>query len=85
MLASSPGERLPNGGSAQAETKERTKRRPDGQPVHSLRSLLRELVTLTVNRVCSVDTDDVAHFDLLITPTPLQHEALERLGRFRRP
>jgi hypothetical protein len=66
--------------SAQAEAKARTKQRPDGQPVHSFRTLLGELATLARNRVRPLGGDDTASFDLLTTPTPLQREALERLG-----
>jgi transposase len=66
--------------SATATDKAHTKRRPDGQPVHSFRTLLGELATLARNRVRPVDADDTASFELHTTPTPLQREALERLG-----
>jgi hypothetical protein len=66
--------------SAAAEEKASTKRRPEGQPVHSFRTLLGELATLARNRVRPVDADDTASFELTTTPTPLQREALERLG-----
>jgi hypothetical protein len=66
--------------SAAAEDKAQTKRRPDGQPVHSFRTLLGELATIARNRVRPVGADDAATFDLDTIPTPLQREALDRLG-----
>jgi len=66
--------------SASATDKAHTKQRPDGQPVHSFRTLLGELATLARNRVRPVGADDTAAFDLTTIPTPLQREALERLG-----
>jgi transposase len=66
--------------SAAAEDKAQTKRRPDGQPVHSFRTLLAELATIARNRVRPVGADDSATFDMNTIPTPLQREALDRLG-----
>lgn len=66
--------------SAAAENKARTRQRPDGQPVHSFRTLLAELATLTRNRVRPIGADDAASFELHTVATPLQREALERLG-----
>ncbi len=66
--------------SASATDKAHTKQRPGGQPVHSFRTLLGELATLTRNHVRPVGADDTAAFDLTTIPTPLQREALERLG-----
>lgn len=66
--------------SAAAENKAASKRRPDGQPVHSFRTLLGELATIVRNRVRPVGADDTASFELNTIPTPLQREALERLG-----
>jgi hypothetical protein len=63
-----------------ADAKALTKRRPDGQPVHSFRTLLGELATIARNRVRPVGADDTAAFDLNTIPTPLQREALDRLG-----
>ena len=71
----SPAQRSPA-----AEEKALTKRRPDGQPVHSFRTLLGELATLSKNHVRPVGADDTAAFELNTLPTPLQREALERLG-----
>ncbi len=70
--------------SASAEAKAHTKQRPGGKPVHSFRTLLGELATLARNRVRPVGSDDAAVFDLTTIPTPLQREALERLGITRR-
>jgi hypothetical protein len=66
--------------SAAAEEKAFTKKRPNGQQVHSFRTLLGDLSTLAKNRVRPVGADDAACFDLNTIPTPLQREALDRLG-----
>jgi len=66
--------------SAAAEDKAHTKRRPDGQPVHSFRTLLGELATIARNRVRPVGAGDTAAFDMNTIPTRLQREALDRLG-----
>jgi hypothetical protein len=66
--------------SAAAEEKAFTKRRPDGQTVHSFRTLLGDLATLAKNRVRPVGADETATFEINTTPTPLQREALARLG-----
>jgi hypothetical protein len=55
--------------------KDRTKRTPDGDPVHSFRTLLDDLATLTKNRVRS----GAATFDLLATPTAVQSQAFRLL------
>jgi hypothetical protein len=64
--------------SQQALAKAHTQRLPDGSPVHSFRSLLRELATLTKNTVRLADSPHT--FDKLATPTPLQQRALDLLG-----
>ena len=66
--------------SASATDKAHTKQRPGGQPVHSFRTLLGELATLVRNRIRPVGADDTAAFDQTTIPTPLQREALDRLG-----
>jgi len=66
--------------SAAAAHKAHAKRRPDGQPAHSFRTLLGELATLVRNRIRPVGADDTAAFDQTTIPTPLQREALDRLG-----
>jgi hypothetical protein len=48
----------------------------DGFPLHSFRTLLRDLATLTRNQVRLGE----ARFEQLSTPTPLQARALELLG-----
>jgi hypothetical protein len=65
-----------------AQAKDQTNHTPDGFPVHSFRSLLGDLATLTKNRCVphgAADEQAVA-FTLLATPTPLQTRALALLG-----
>ena len=62
--------------SESAERKVARKKTEDGWPVHSFRTLLRDLATLTKNRVRFADS----HFDQLATATPIQRRALELLG-----
>ena len=64
--------------SEQALAKAHTQRLPDGSPVHSFPSLLRELATLTRNTVRLADSPHT--FEKLATPTPLQQRALDLLG-----
>jgi hypothetical protein len=54
----------------------RRKKNEDGLPVHSFRTLLRDLATLTKNRVRFGES----HFDQLATATPLQQRAFDLLG-----
>jgi hypothetical protein len=68
------------GRSAGALRKDRDHRTADGLPVHSFRTLLSELRTLTRNRVLLPGADEGAAFDLLAEPTPLQARALELVG-----
>jgi len=59
-----------------ATRKARKKQTDDGQPVHSFRTLLADLATLTRNTVkCGK-----AKFALLATPTAIQQRALDLLG-----
>lgn len=51
----------------------------DGLPVHSLRTLLADLATLTYN-VCSTPINPAATFTTTTRPTPLQARAFELLG-----
>ena len=60
-----------------ARAKAQTKRTADGQPVHSLRTLLQDLATLTRN---SVRLGDAAPVAMLSKPTPLQQTTFDRLG-----
>jgi hypothetical protein len=65
--------------SVAAAAKAKTKRNKDGLPVQSFRSLLRDLGTITVNRMQPTQAA-IPAFDKITTPTPLQHHALELLG-----
>jgi hypothetical protein len=60
-----------------AKRKARTKQTDDGLPVHSFRSLLADLATLTRN---TVRFGRAAAFPLLATPTELQRRAFDLLG-----
>ena len=60
-----------------AKRKAATKRTDDGLPVHSFRSLLADLATLTRN---TVRFGRAAIFPVLATPTAVQRRALDRLG-----
>jgi len=64
--------------SLSALRKIRTGETRDGLPVHSFRSLMADLGTLTKNRVHVKNTGTT--FDLYATPTPVQNRALELLG-----
>jgi len=50
----------------------------DGEPVHSLRSLLADLGTICANRV--QPADGLPAFTLITTPTPVQRRAFDLLG-----
>lgn len=65
--------------SRRAEKKAATKRTADGTPVHSLRSLIDHLATLTRNRI-QPKTPGLPAFDLLAKPTAEQARALRLLG-----
>ena len=60
-----------------ARRKAKTKRTDDGLPVHSFRSLLADLATLTRN---TVRFGRAATFPVLATPTDIQRRALDLLG-----
>jgi hypothetical protein len=62
--------------SAAARRKAERQRTDDGLPVHSFRSLLADLATLTRNTVRLGREPTMA---LLATPTPLQQRALSLL------
>ncbi len=55
------------------------KRTPEGLPVHSFRTLLRDLATLTRNRV-RPPVPGAMTADILARPTPLRAEAFRLLG-----
>jgi hypothetical protein len=65
--------------SPSAQAKAASKRTADGQPVHSFRTLLEDLGTLTKNRV-SIEGAEEAEFYQLSEPTAVQRRALELLG-----
>ena len=61
--------------SPQAKQKARTKRTPDGMPVHSFHTLLEDLRTIALNKV----TVGAASFTMITTPTVLQQQAFDLL------
>ena len=65
--------------SAAARNKAGRKRNAAGQPVHSFRTLLADLATLTRNHVVP-RLPDATPFDLLARPTELQREAFRLLS-----
>ena len=65
--------------SPSGKRKAQTKETPDGLPVHSFRTLLRDLATVTRNRVVP-RLQDAESFETLTRPTELQREAFRLLG-----
>ena len=65
--------------SERAERKARTKLTADGAPVHSFQTLLADLTTIVKNRFQPKD-GSATSFEMITTPTPLQHRALDLLG-----
>ena len=65
--------------SAAAERKAGTKHNDDGLPVHSFRSLLSDLATLTINQI-QTGNATLPTFNKLTNPTPLQKKAFSLLG-----
>ena len=65
--------------SESARRKARRKRTEDGRPVHSFRTLLGDLATVTKNRVAP-RLPGAEPFELLTRPTELQREAFRLLG-----
>src|SRR5260370_3386994 len=63
--------------SAAAKRKAKSKRTEDGLPVHSFRSLLADLATLTRNQVRFGAGDT---FAMLATPTEVPRRSCDRLG-----
>ena len=64
--------------SDRAVRKTRTKRTDDDRPVHSFRTLLQDLATITKNRVQLLGSDATTT-EKLTTPTPNQQYILEQL------
>jgi transposase len=73
---------LPAARSAKAEAKARTKQTETEEPVHSFRTLLLDLATLSRNLVCvgSADGPTTGQFVQWSNPSPLQKRAFELLG-----
>jgi hypothetical protein len=65
--------------SDRADAKASTKRTETGEPVHSFKSLLRNLSTIAQNRV-QPNAPSVAPFDIITTPSASQLRALDLLG-----
>jgi transposase len=66
--------------SPSAASKASTKRTLDGAPVHSFRTLLLDLGTITKNTVAAGAGDDARTFALITSPTSTQQRALSLLG-----
>ena len=64
--------------SQRAKARADTRRTPDGYPVHSFRTLLNDLATLTLNEV-TLPGSPTASFPMLACPTPLQQRAFNLL------
>lgn len=62
-----------------AQSKARTKRTAEGDPVHSFRTLLNGLATVTRNTVAP-RLPGAEPFEIITRPTALQHKAFELLG-----
>jgi Transposase DDE domain len=65
--------------SERAEEKALTKRTETGEPVHSFKSLLRDLATIAKNRI-QPKASGAPAFDMITKPTSLQQRALDLLG-----
>jgi transposase len=73
-----PNPVAPTARSAKAQNKDHTHYCEDGLPVHSLRTLLKDLATLTYN-VASSPLNSKAKIILITQPTPLQEKAFSLL------
>jgi hypothetical protein len=76
--AARPSPVAPARRSPSARAKDATKHTADGQPVHSLATLLTDLATITANRI--QPAAGLPGFTLITTPTPVQRRAFELLG-----
>jgi len=65
--------------SLKAARKANRKRTDDGFPVHSFRTLLKDLATI-VRNTCQPNTPGVPNFEKVTLPTPLQRRAFDLLG-----
>ena len=66
--------------SESVRAKKRTKKTPDGWPVHSLRTLLNELGTRCRNTCRTGQGKTLLRFEMLTEPTPFQAHVFELLG-----
>ena len=66
----------PSERSEAADRKAARKHNSDGVPVHSFRTLLKDLATLVKNRIRFGES----RFDRFTTPTPLQQRAFQLLN-----
>jgi hypothetical protein len=73
----SPAGKAPR--SDRAKAKDACKRTEDGQPVHSLHTLIADLGTLCLNEAAAAANPDYA-LAMTTRPTPLQQKALDLLG-----
>jgi hypothetical protein len=64
--------------SPRAEAKALSKKTSDGEPVHSFKTLLRELATVVKNRV-QPKAEETLPFDITTIPTSLQKRAIDLL------
>jgi len=62
-----------------AKRKALTKHTREGMKVHSFQTLLGDLATIVKNRIQPIDKN-IGAFDMLTTPTAIQHRAFELLG-----
>ena len=65
--------------SERAEAKALTRRDDEGQPVHSFKSLLRDLATIAKNRI-QPKASGTSTFEVITRPTAFQQRALDLLG-----
>ena len=65
--------------SEQAKAKDASKRAEDDLPLHSFRTLLKDLATLTYN-ITYTALNPAAKITLTSRPTPLQDKAFKLLG-----
>jgi len=70
--------------SASAKRKALTKQAADRMKVHSFQTLIGDLATIVKNRIQPVDKN-IAVFDMLTQPTPIQQRALDLLDVTLRP
>ena len=66
--------------SVSAKAKAGSKKNSDGYDVRGFRELLDHLGTLTRNTIKTKTGKTTASFELLATPTPIQHKVFELLG-----